>query len=173
MHTLDSIRHAPWFNTAYKIGVGIKGVDGLVELLAGILLLISPHSPHHLLTNAAREAAEHSQSIFQLMTRQLVHLDAQLTGHVIGFVILFLIIHGVVKLGLVYALFRKIQWLYPYALGVLLVLLGIQIAPLFRHPTDLFLWLFTLLDVAIVYLVWGEYQDLKDEMRATQKTTPQ
>lgn len=59
--------------------------------------------------------------------------------------------------------------MYPYALAALLILFGIQVAPLFRQPGDLALWLFTILDALIVYLVWGEYQDIK-EAQASKKS---
>lgn len=159
---LSQIRHAKWFDTAYKIGVGIKGLDGLAELVAGIILIFSPHAPHRILHNVAAEFNERPQNIFHFFAHQVVHLDAQLTGHVLIFIIIFLITHGIVKLALVYALFRKILWMYPYALAALLILFGIQVAPLFRQPGDLALWLFTILDALIVYLVWGEYQDIKE-----------
>lgn len=159
------IRHAKWFDTIYKIGVGIKGFDGLVELLAGILLIFAPTTPHRLLHSAALEAREHSGSLFHFIEKQVIHLDAQITGKVLLFIIIFLILHGIVKLVLVYCLFRKIHRAYPYALGVLLILFGIQVTPLFRNPADLSLWLFTILDAVIIYLVWGEYQDIKEERR--------
>jgi hypothetical protein len=38
-HTL--LRRQPWFEAVYKIGVGIKGFDGLVELVVGIALIVS------------------------------------------------------------------------------------------------------------------------------------
>lgn len=159
------IRHAKWFDTAYKVGVGIKGFDGLVELVVGIWLIFAPHVPHRLLQSAAQEAHEHNGTIFHFIEKQVIHLDAQITGKVLAFIIVFLIIHGVVKLVLVYCLFRKIHRVYPYALGVLLVLFGIQVSPLFRNPADVSLWLFTILDAIIIYLVWGEYQDIKEEIR--------
>lgn len=160
---LTEIRHSKWFDKAYKIGVGIKGVDGLLELVVGIWLIFAPHVPHRLLQNAAQEAHEHNSTIFHLIEREVIHLDAQLTGKVLAFIIVFLIVHGVVKLVLVYCLFRKIHFVYPYALAGLLVLFGIQVTPLFRSPGDLALWFFTILDIIIIYLVWGEYQDIREE----------
>lgn len=167
---LNEIRHAKWFDAVYKIGVGIKGIDGLFELVAGVLLIFAPHTPHKLLIRAAGEAHEHSGSLFRIFEHEMIHLDAQLTGKVLAFIIVFLIVHGVVKLVLVYCLFKKIHRAYPYALGVLLILFGIQVTPLFRHPADLPLWLFTILDVLIIYLVWGEYQDIKEELLSSKKS---
>lgn len=159
---LTAIRHSKWFDKAYKIGVGIKGIDGLVELVVGLWLIFEPRTPHRLLQKAAQEAGEHNGTIFHFIEKEVIHLDDQITGKVLAFIIAFLIIHGVVKLVLVYCLFKKIHWVYPYALAVLFVLLGIQVTPLFRNPADVPLWLFTILDVAIIYLVWGEYQDVKE-----------
>jgi|GEM_PF-1116700 len=165
MDFLTRLRHSRWFDRAYKVGVGIKGIDGLLELIVGVWLIFAPHVPHRLLQRAADEAAEHNGTLFHLIEKQVIHLDAQITGKVLAFIIVFLIIHGVVKLILVYCLFKRIHKAYPYALAVLLVLFGIQVSPLFRNPADLALWLFTILDVIIIYLVWGEYQDIKEEMK--------
>jgi len=169
--TFPDIRHAKWFDTVYKIGVGIKGFDGLVELVAGVLLIIAPRTPHRLLQSAALEAHEHNTTLFHFIERQVIHLDAQITGKVLLFIIIFLIIHGIVKLVLVYCLLKKIHRAYPYALGVLLILFGLQVSPLFKNPADLALWLFTILDVAIIYLVWGEYQDIKEAVLSRKKST--
>lgn len=167
--TITDIRHSKWFDTLYKIGVGIKGFDGMVELVAGLLLLFSPSTPHRLLQGAAAELGEHSGTVYQLFERTVIHLDAQLNGAVLAFVIIFLITHGVVKIVLVYCLLKKIYRAYPYGLTILIILLGIQVLPLFRHPGSLDLWLFTILDVAIIYLVWGEYQDLREEVLALKR----
>jgi uncharacterized membrane protein len=168
--TFKEIRRSKWFDVAYKIGVGIKGIDGLIELAVGLWLIFAPHTPHRLLQKAAHEAGEHTGTIFHFIGRQVVHLDDQITGQVLIFIIIFLIIHGIVKLVLVYCLFKKIHRVYPYALGVLLILFGIQVTPLFRNPADLALWLFTVLDVIIIYLVWGEYQDIKEMARVRDDT---
>lgn len=165
MVTLKDIRHAKWFDTLYKIGIGIKGFDGTVELIAGILLAVSPSTPHRLLMNAAAEAREHSGTLFHLFEKTVIHLDAQLSGAVLLFIIIFLITHGLVKIVLVYALFRKIYRAYPYGLVLLVILFIIQVIPLFRNPGAIDLWLFTVLDAAIIYLVWGEYQDLREEVQ--------
>lgn len=160
----DRIRHSKWFDIIYRIGVGIKGFDGAVELIAGVLLVISPSTPHRLLQSAAAELGEHSGTLYQLFEKTVIHLDAELNGTVLVFIILFLILHGLIKLVLVYCLLKKIYRAYPYGLVILILLLIIQVLPLFRHPGSVGLWLFTLLDVAIIYLVYGEYQDLREEV---------
>ena len=163
---LRDMRRTKWFDTVYKIGIGIKGFDGAVELVAGILLAFAPHTPHRLLLRAADEAREHNGTLFHLFEKTVIHLDAQLTGGVLIFIIIFLIIHGLVKLILVYALFKKIYRAYPYGLALLIILLIVQVIPLFSHPGALDLWIFTVLDIFIIYLVWAEYQDLREEVAA-------
>ena len=161
---LADIRHAKWFETIYKIGVGIKGFDGLVELLVGIVLIFSPHTPHRLLQHAANAAQAHNGSVFHWIAHMVIKLDADLTGQTLFFVILFLIAHGVIKLVLVYCLLREYYRAYPYALVILFMLLIIQVIPLFKDPLSAGLWLFTILDVIIIYLVWGEYLDLREKL---------
>lgn len=165
----DRIRHSKWFDTIYRIGVAIKGFDGLVELIAGLLLVISPSTPHRLLESVADELGEHSGSLYQLFEHAVIHLDAQLNGTVLVFIIVFLISHGVIKLVLVYCLLKKIYRAYPYGLAILILLLIIQVIPLFHNPAQIDLWAFTILDVAIIYLVYGEYQDLREEVLKLEK----
>ncbi|HEU0266490.1 MAG TPA: DUF2127 domain-containing protein [Candidatus Saccharimonadaceae bacterium] len=159
---LRDLRHAKWFELIYKIGIGIKGFDGLIELVAGLLLAFAPNLPHRVLHAIADEAAEHSGFIFHVIGKSMIHLDSQLSAGVLVFIIIFFIIHGIVKLVLVYALFRKIYKAYPYGLAALIILFIIQIIPLFHRPGAIDLWVFTVLDAIIIYLVWGEYQDLRE-----------
>lgn len=46
----DQLRHGKWFSRAYAVGIGIKGFDGLVELITGALLLVSPGIVHMVLS---------------------------------------------------------------------------------------------------------------------------
>lgn len=169
MEILRKIRHSKWFDTIYKIGVGIKGFDGLIELLVGILLIFSPHTPHRLLQHAAHFSQAHDSTFFHWLAHTVIKLDADLTGQTLLFVILFLISHGVIKLVLVYCLLKEYYRIYPYALAVLFIMLIIQIIPLFKDPTSPGLWLFTILDIVIIYLVWGEYLDLREKIAKSVK----
>lgn len=165
---LEKLRETSWYERLYKIGVGVKGFDGAVELLTGLWLLIAPESLHDLLQFFVGHAVQHHSKFMQFVAENIAHIDSELVAGGLLIVIIFLLTHGIVKIALVYCLIKEIIWAYPYAL---LVLGGFTIyqAYLFvAHPT----WgmgLFTLLDIIIIWLVWGEWQKLKITKQAAEK----
>lgn len=154
------IREQPWFETVYKIGVGIKGFDGLVELLTGVALLISPSLVHTVLSAVASEVGERHGSVFHFIADYIARIDNDLSKSGLVFLIIFLITHGLVKLALVYCLLKEIVKAYPVALGILVLFLVYQVYVFILQPS-IGMGLFTFLDVLIIWLVWGEYQDLR------------
>lgn len=160
--TTSSLRHAPWFENAYRIGIAIKGFDGLAELVAGVALLLAPGIVHATLSAIFQATHLHDGHTAQFIASYVARLDAEAAKNGIAFLIVFLIGHGIVKLALVYCLLRRIVWAYPYALAVLGLFLVYQLYVLALNPLSPGMWLFTLLDAAIIWLVWGEWQDLRE-----------
>lgn len=159
MHRLENSR---WYDRIYKIGVGIKGFDGLVELVLGVLLLVSPDLLHRILAALIGEAHEYHGQIATLVANYIARTDGDLVSGSVIFLAVFLISHGVIKLALVYCLLREILWAYPYALAVLGMFLLYQLYAIIVHPT-LGMGLLVVLDIFIIWLVWGEWQKLKRE----------
>jgi uncharacterized membrane protein len=154
------LRLHPWFEAVYKIGVGIKGFDGLVEFAIGVALLFSPQLVHTLLGGVAQELGEHHGQVFQFIAEYVARVDGELARSGLTFLIVFLITHGLVKLGLVYCLLREIVRAYPVALAILGAFLVYQVYVFIIHPT-IGMAIFSVLDAVIVWLVWGEYRDLQ------------
>lgn len=163
MDFMTKLRHASWFDGLYRVGVAIKGFDGFVELAAGLALLLSPGIVHQLLSGVVGTAHHHHGHTAHFIAEYVARLDNDLARSGLVFLIVFLIGHGIVKLTLVYCLLRRIVWAYPYALGVLGLFLVYQLYVLVRDPLSIGMWLFTLLDIAIIWLVWGEWRDLKEK----------
>jgi uncharacterized membrane protein len=169
---MNDLRHTKGFELAYKIGVGIKGFDGALELLAGIALLISPTIVHDTLTSIVGKASEHNGFTAHFIAQYVARLDHDLAKTGLTFLIIFLIGHGVVKLVLVYCLLRRIIWAYPYALFVLVLFLVYQLYVVAQDPGSIGLWVLTLLDAIIIWLVWGEWKDLKEKVARDNKASP-
>ncbi len=155
------IQQHPLFNIIYDIGIIIKGIDGLAELIAGLALLISPNLVHMLLSGVVGHTIHHGHT-FRLIGEYVGRLDAQLAASGLTFLILFLISHGVVKVVLVGCLLKKIVKAYPYALAVLGAFLIYQVYVLIREP-GIGMALFSILDAVIIWLVWREYKMLLAE----------
>lgn len=167
--SIGKFRKQPWFEAVYKVGVGVKGLDGFLELAAGLLLLVSPHTLHVLLGAIVAEAGHHHGHVTHFVATSIARLDDDLARSGLTFLIIFLIGHGIVKLVLVYCLLRRILQAYPYALGVLGLFLLYQLYALARDPLSIGMWVFTILDIVIIWLVWGEWKDLKEEKTKEKK----
>lgn len=147
----------------YRIGVIIKGVDGVFELFAGILLWLAPGSVHLVLGPLAFRLNQGHGAIRLYAGHMANHLDHQLTTGPAPFIVIaFLIAHGIVKIALVYCLLREYIWVYPYALIVLGLFTVFQIYSLIRSPS-VGVGLFLALDLVIIWLVWREWRQLRSK----------
>jgi uncharacterized membrane protein len=154
------LREQPWFEKVYKVGITIKGIDGLVELVAGIGILISPMLIHRALSAIIWHTNNHHGGVFRFIAVNVAGVDKQLVTGGLLFLSIFLIVHGLIKIALVYCLLREITRAYPVALAILGVFLIYQLYVLITD-FGIGILLLTILDIIIVWLVWGEYQDLR------------
>ncbi|HEV2327300.1 MAG TPA: DUF2127 domain-containing protein [Verrucomicrobiae bacterium] len=147
------------FHRLFEIGIWIKGVDGLIETIGGILLLtISVQALNSyvialtqdeiqedsgdLIANALRHAAEHLTESSKLTA------GAYLLGN------------GLIKVFLATCILRGKHWCYPIAIVVMTIFILLQFGRLGFH----FSWsmfVATMIDVAIVLLIWREYRRIK------------
>lgn len=111
------------YHRAFDVGIGLKGLDGLLEVVAGMTLLLS--------TQPA------SMPAVRWLTRQaliedpddpvanyLLHLVRGLPVGTRHFAGAYLLGHGVVKLALVIGLLRGARWSYPTAIASLSAFIG-------------------------------------------------
>src|SRR5712664_4107668 len=120
---------------AFFLALAIKGIDGALELIGGLLLFVAIH---------VRAAAE------------------QLAGSasVRGFGVLYLIGHGVIKLVLVGALVRRIRPAFPVAIAFLgSFILYESYRSVLGHSIALLV--FAALDTGITTMVVREYLELR------------
>jgi len=147
------------FDKAYEFGIIIKGIDGSLELLGALLLLVIPRSAIlHLTTWITR--TELASDPHDFIAMHIFKAGFDLAHHSHGFAVLFLLTHGAVKVGLVVALLRQKHWAYPIALVALGLFLIYQIYLVFAHATISMIFL-SILDALIIWLVWREWQKVK------------
>jgi uncharacterized membrane protein len=140
----------------FRIVLSLKGLDGGVELCGAVALaLASPQAlgglarrivDHHLLGGPHGAVAE-----------RFAAGEATLAGSGHTFAVAYLALHGLVKLGLVLALLRRIRPAYPVAvavLGVFVLYEGYRAAV----RGSLLLWTSAALDVVLIVLVVREYR---------------
>lgn len=145
-----------WLDRVFEIGIIGKGLNGLGEVVGGLLLLFTtPSRLHHLV--AAVTQGELSEDPHDLIATRLLHTASGLTGHAVLFGAVYLLLHGVVKVLLVIALLQNRLWAYPWMIGVLLAFIGYQ---LYRISLSVSVGLvgLTAFDILIVALTWREYR---------------
>ncbi|MBW4042583.1 MAG: DUF2127 domain-containing protein [Acidobacteria bacterium] len=148
-----------------------KGIYGCLETLAGLALLVIPTAAAQLLTSIAGELGEGTSPLRDAAARSLMTAGGGIATGAPAFA-LFLMVHGLVNLLTVYALLRRaVRW-YPWALGALVVLLGVQVVDLLTAPA-VSGWVLTALDIAVIVIVSWEYRRLRREHSdATLSATP-
>lgn len=150
----------------YFIGISVKGVDGTLELILGVVLLVVPSLPHTVLEAAADRAGAASAPFAQFVSNYLENLDGTLAKWGTGLVILYLIAHGAIKVLLVICLLLRLHRVYPAALVVLTAFLGYEVY-LFCVKPGVTLAIFTVLDAVITFLVFREYRELKRQVQGS------
>jgi uncharacterized membrane protein len=153
------------FDRIYSVAVAFKGVDGTVELLAGLVLLVAPRLTGSALYALAAELAEGTSPLRDAAAHSIAAAGGGLVTGAAPLAV-FLLIHGAVKLLTVYALLRRmIRW-YPWALLALVVLFLVQLVDLITAPA-VGGWVLVGLDVLVITLVGWEYERLRKERAAS------
>jgi uncharacterized membrane protein len=146
---------------SYEIGLGIKAIDGIFELVGGILVLSLSATTINSLTRFLTENALQSDPHNYIATH-IAKAGAHLaSGHNI-FAAVFLLTHGLVKIVLVICLLLNKLWAYPWALVILSLFLAYQIYQLITSPT-VSMALLSILDGIIIWLVWREWHKVRLE----------
>jgi uncharacterized membrane protein len=149
-------RHA--LDETYRGGLVLKGLDGLLESVAGVLLIAISAATFD---RWAHELFHHEllQDPNDFIARHVLRVTAGLrTTRTFGAV--YLISHGVAKLVMVAGLWRRRRWAYPFALAFLG---GFVVYQLYRMTFDpsVGLALLTVFDVFIIWLVWRDFREYR------------
>jgi len=152
-------RRGALLHDAFRCGITLKGVDGVLEVVGGALLwLVKPRSMDRLVRWLFQHELSRDPSDF--IATHVLHAVGHLTGEGKVFASIYLAAHGIVKIGLVAALWRGKLWAYPLAIGVFSVFDAYQLYR-FTHTHSLMLIVLTTIDVAIILLTWREYRAQK------------
>jgi uncharacterized membrane protein len=144
---------------AYEIGIIVKGIDGILELIGGLLVLtISPHTVTGITNFLTQDALQENPHNF-------IAVEIAKAGHHLAsghnvFAAAFLLTHGLVKVVLVTCLLLNKLWAYPWALVVLGLFLIYQIYLLITQPSFSMAFL-SVLDVIIIWLIYREWHQIK------------
>jgi len=137
-----------------------KGIDGVFEIVGGILLFfISPERINTLVrVLTLHELSEDPKDLIATYLLKSVH---GLTRDVTVFAASYLLWHGLVKVGLVAGLLLKQRWAYPAAIIAFFLFCIYQIYR-YTHTHSPALLALTVLDILVIILTWIEYNRLKE-----------
>ncbi len=146
---------------AYIGTIAIKGIDGGIETLLGLIIWISGPSRWYafLLHINAPELLEepgnhHFIELIRSGANNLLHSS-------ISFIVAYLVIHGVLKLALASVLLRGGgRWIYPVATAILVGFIGFMSWHLAGHWSNWVLG-FALFDLMTLLLVLNEWRNEK------------
>jgi uncharacterized membrane protein len=148
-------------HAAFEIGIFLKALNGAAEIVAGVLLYVVPANA---ITDALERVTQHQLSKDHsdfIATHLLRFTEHFSTGSKI-FAAAYLLSHGIVKVVLVWALFRKKLWAYPAAIAIFAAFGVYQMYRYSVSPSVAMIAL-TVLDVVVIVLTWIEYRRLKRE----------
>jgi uncharacterized membrane protein len=150
--------HGDALDRTFNIALILKGLDGLLELIGGVVLIVvSPNT----LNQLAKRLTQHelSQDPNDFIAHRLLRLTANL-HHTQTFGAAYLLTDGLVKLVIVIGLLRRQHWAYYVAF---VFLGGFVIYQLYRltYAPSVGLVLLTVFDVFIIWLTWREYRRMR------------
>jgi uncharacterized membrane protein len=158
MDSQDPKQHKPDLtDRAFRVGLFLKALNGLLETLGGVLLLVvNPQQINHFVNWLTADELATNPNDF--ISNHIVTAAHHLTGASLLFGAVYLLSHGIVKLILVVEVLRDHLWAY---IGLIVVTTGFVIYQLysliFVKVTISFI-LLTIFDVIIIYLTQKEYR---------------
>jgi len=159
-------KHKKIAHKLFKASLLFKGLDGALETIVAIILFFI--SPVYL----AGILQIFSQSNFiqesqEIILNNLIQIFHGLSISISLFIAVYLLIHGILKIGLVFALLKKKSWAFPLAE----IVLGFFVIYQFYKYTNtqslllLFLSLFDVLVISLVGFEWREMKEINDKFR--------
>jgi uncharacterized membrane protein len=149
-------------HAAFELGVILKGLNALAELVGGIVLwFVSIEFIRHIV-----DALVHTELLddHDRVSTYLMHATERISVGGKNFAAFYLLTHGVVKLVLVAGLLRGKLWAYPASLAVLGLFIAYQLYRL-TFAFSLGLVVLTIFDAVIILLIWQEYRFVEADRR--------
>ena len=156
MRGVVGFRPTTRLDKVFEVGILLKGLDGLLEIVGGIvLLLIKPEFVSHLAaTLTQHELAEDPRDF---LATHILHSTANLGTGSFVFAAAYLLSHGLVEIVLVWEILHNRLWAYA---GLIYLTIGFMVYQVYRfsYSHSIGLVLLTVFDAVIVYLTVAEYR---------------
>jgi uncharacterized membrane protein len=141
---------------SFRVGITLKGLDGLLETLAGLLLLVARPE---VLARIVQDIGNSNWlwDVNGYVADHLLQASERLTSGGKMFAAVFLLAHGLAKVILVVGLWLDRLWAYPLLMGVLSAFIVFQMHRYERTHSATML-IFSVFDALVIYLTWREYR---------------
>ena len=138
----------------FRIGIIIKGIDGVLEIIGGFILFATPQFLGKIIIFLTQhELAEDSKDF---LSNNIIHLY-QSVSVTASFGATYLIVHGIIKIFLVASLLMNKLWAYKPMMIFLFLFILYQIIRIFTYHSIALVFL-ALFDTVILLFVWLEYK---------------
>jgi uncharacterized membrane protein len=146
----------------FEIGLLMKGIDGLLEIIGSILLkFIDPVRMNRLVHFFTQ--GELSEDPKDFVANTLIRLASSFSIDTQSFGVFYLMTHGIVKCIIILLLWRRKLWAYPVSVISLVLFIVYQI---YRYTITPSIWLILLsiFDLIMILLTYLEYQRMKQKL---------
>lgn len=156
---MSDIRSSKYIHIGFQVGLLIKGIDGLLEILGGFLLIyLNPLRIHKLAAILTQH--ELLEDPKDYVANALLSLAEHFSIDAQSFGIIYLFSHGLIKCLIIFLLWKKYTWAYPLSIIFITLFIIYQIYRYIITPS-LFMIILTIFDIFIIVLTYIEYQKLK------------
>lgn len=162
--TILRLKRLIWKNNivheSFKVAIILKGIDGVLEIISGILLVFLNPLRLNKLTGLLTQH-ELSEDPKDIVARAMMNFAFHFTANTQYFGIFYLISHGIVKLILITLLWKRKIWAYPVTIISLVIFIMYQ---LYRYTVyhSIGLIILTIFDIIIIMLTFIEYKRIKN-----------
>ena len=143
----------------FLIGVFLKGVDGVLEIIGGLIFLFLRHGALETFARIIFKG-ELAEDPHDLLANYLINLAAHTSRDTQFFAAIFLLVHGAIKISIVMGLYLRKLWIYPLAEIILLLFVVYQLYR-FSHTFSVLLIFISIVDIFIIFLIRTEHKRLK------------
>jgi uncharacterized membrane protein len=138
----------------FMVSIAAKGIFGFFEIVGAVIsFLISPAQIHAFAVWLTHKELQSEPN--NVLAQFILHLGTGINTSETHYVAIYLLLHGLVKALLVWALLADKRWAYPWMMAALGIFIGTQTYQLFTG-FSLGLLLLTLFDIFILWLTWRE-----------------
>ncbi len=142
----------------FVISLILKMLNAVTEIIGGIgVLFISKAILIYIvnLVGKGELARDPGDTIINYLMQAVQHYNVSVKA----FVSAYLLIHGIIKIFLIYNLLKRRLWAYPVAMVVFGLFIAYQVYAYMRN-SSIGLIVLTVLDIVVITLTYLEYKNL-------------